>query len=575
MANTATISNGNASANYVSYRDDRTSYNRYMHRFNNSSLTASLPDSVKSFVAMIFSWIFSTDHKRVGMLYFWSMLIFFAVAVTIGVFMRLEMLSRGETVMGPQTYNTLFTLHGVIMVFLFIIPGIPAAFGNFFLPIHLGAEDVSFPILNNMSWWLYVTGAIFILASLLFGDAPIDTGWTFYVPYSIRTNTDVIFPLLGAFILGFSSILTGLNFVVTTHRMRAPGMSFFKMPLFVWSIYSTAWIQIIGTPIIGITILMVVVERTLGVGLFDPALGGDPILFQHLFWIYSHPAVYIMILPAMGVVSEIIPTFSQKTIFGYGAIAVSSLAIAFLGTLVWGHHMFTSGMSDTSRWIYSFLTFIVALPSGVKIFNWVATMYKGSIKADTPFLYVMAFIALFSIGGLTGLVLGALSTDVHLHDTYFVVAHFHYVMFGGTVFIFFAACHYWFPKIWGRMYNKKVAKGALAMMFVGFNMLYFTMFILGYLGMPRRYYDYLPEFAPMQIFATVGSWVLVTGIIIMFTNLFIAMRRGKKAPANPWGGMTLEWQIPSPPPLLNFEKMPTIKYGPYDYEHYEEVMKGE
>ncbi len=518
----------------------------------------------------IFAWILSTDHKRVGILYLISMLSFFAVGMTLGFLMRFEMLSQGRTIMEPQTYNAVFTLHGIIMIFLFIVPGIPAAFGNFFLPIHIGAEDVSFPRLNLASWWLYTIGGFFTIGSLFLSGGPIDTGWTFYVPYSLRTTTEVIFPLLGAFILGFSSILTGINFVTTVHRLRAKGMKFFRMPLFVWSLYSTAWIQVIATPVIGITILLVVIEQYFGVGLFDPAKGGDPILFQHLFWIYSHPAVYIMILPAMGVVSEIIPTFARKHIFGYKAIVFSSLSIAFVGYLVWGHHMFTSGMSDTSRWIFSFFTYIVAIPSAVKVFNWIATMYKGSIKMSAPFAFVMAFIVLFSIGGLTGLVLGSLSTDVHLHDTYFVVGHFHYVMFGGTAFIFFAAIHYWFPKMFGKMYNEKVALWAIGIMFVGFNMLYFTMFILGYLGMPRRYYDYLPQFETLHQVATVGSWVLIAGIILMAYNLLKALKSGKKAPANPWGGLTLEWTMPSPPPLTNFLEEPVVTHGPYDYELLEE-----
>lgn len=518
-------------------------------------------------------WLFTTDHKKIGILYLVSMSAFFAVAVFLGFLMRLELLLPGPTIVEAQTYNSLFTLHGIIMIFLFIVPGIPAAFGNFFLPLQLGARDVAFPKLNILSWWLYTVGGAFAIVSLFIGGGPIDTGWTFYVPYSIRTGTEVLFPLLAAFILGFSSILTGINFVTTTHRLRAPGMGFFKMPLFVWSLYSTAWIQIIATPVVGMTIIMVLIERSFQVGLFDPALGGDPILFQHLFWIYSHPAVYIMILPAMGVVSEIIPTFSQKSIFGYKAIVFSSLAIAFVGYLVWGHHMFTSGISDTSRWAFSFLTFFVAIPSGVKVFNWVATMYKGSIELRTPMLYVMTFIVLFSIGGLTGLVLGSLSTDVHLHDTYFVPGHFHYVMFGGTAFIFFAATHYWFPKMFGKMYNEARAKIALGIMFVGFNLLYFPMFLLGYNGMPRRYYDYLPEYTTLHQISTIGSWILIIGLVLMTVNLIHAIFRGKQAPENPWGGITLEWMTPSPPPHENFETIPKIKHGPYDYEFSEEIIE--
>ncbi|MEJ2596227.1 MAG: cbb3-type cytochrome c oxidase subunit I, partial [bacterium] len=402
-----------------------------------------------------------------------------------------------------------------------------------------------------------------------------DTGWTFYAPYSVRTGTNVTMTVLAAFILGFSSILTGLNFIVTIHQLRTPGMGFNDMPLFSWAIYATAWIQLLATPIIGITLLMIVAERVFGIGLFDPSIGGDPILYQHLFWIYSHPAVYIMALPAMGVVSEIIPTFAQRTIFGYKAIAYSSLAIAFVGYFVWGHHMFTSGMSGPAGFIFSILTFFVAIPTAIKVFNWVATLYKGSITLGTPMLFILAFIFNFMIGGFTGLVLGSLAADVHVHDTYFVVGHFHYVMFGGAVFAFFGALHYWYPKIWGRMYNKTTGKISFWLLFIGFNMTYFPMFILGLEGMPRRYYDYLPEFHGLNILSTFGSWILVTGLIIMIVNLVIARFKGEKAPDNPWGGITLEWQTKSPPPLHNFDKMPELpEGGPYNYPNAKSVDKG-
>ncbi len=513
----------------------------------------------------ILSWLLTTDHKRIGIMYLVSLVSFFIVGAILGILMRLEMLTPGETIMGPQTYNSIFTLHGIIMIFLFVIPGIPPVFGNFFLPIQIGAKDVAFPRLNLLSWYLYIIGGIFAILSLFMKGGPIDTGWTFYVPYSLRTGTEVSWAIFAAFILGFSSILTGLNFITTIHRLRAPGMGWFKMPLFPWSLYATGWIQILATPIIGITIILVIVERLFKIGVFDPALGGDPILYQHLFWTYSHPAVYIMILPAMGVVSEIISTFSHRTIFGYKAIAMSSLAIAFVGYFVWGHHMFSSGMSDFSRLIFSLLTFLVAIPSGVKIFNWVATMYKGSIDPKTPFIFVMAFIFIFSIGGLTGLVLGALSVDVHLTDTYFVVAHFHFVVFGGTGFIFFAALHYWFPKMFGKMYNLKVARIGVLLLTVGFLALYFPFFILGYEGMPRRYFDYLPQFQALHVFSTVGSWVMVTGLFILIYNLIKAFRKGEPATINPWGGITLEWQVPSPPPLENFDEIPVVTHDPYDY----------
>jgi len=517
----------------------------------------------------ILGWILSTDHKRIGILYLLTMLVFFSIAVILGLLMRLEMLTPGRTIVEPQTYNTFFTLHGVIMIFLFIIPGMPAVFGNFMLPLMIGAKDVFFPRLNLLSWWLFIAGGLLALVSLFLPGGPADTGWTFYVPYSIRTTSNVMPALGAAFILGFSSILTGLNFITTIHRMRAPGMTWFRMPLFTWALYSTAWIQILATPIIGITLILVALERWFGVGIFDPAMGGDPVLYQHLFWIYSHPAVYIMILPPMGVVSEIIPVFARRTIFGYKFIAYSSLAIAFVGSLVWAHHMFTVGMSTTGMFVFSLLTFLVAIPSAIKVFNWISTMYKGSIELEVPLLFVLSFIMQFSIGGLTGLMLGALAVNIHVQDTYFVVAHFHYVMFGGAGFGFFAALHYWYPKMFGKMYKKSAAILSWVLATIGFNCLYFPMFFLGYLGMPRRYYDYLPQYQSIHIIATVGSWILALGLLIMFINLLTSLRRGPVAAVNPWGGETLEWKVSSPPPLENFHDIPVITAGPYDYSKYE------
>ncbi len=519
----------------------------------------------------LLGWILSTDHKRIGILYLVGIISFFLVGMTFGFLMRLELVAPGRTIMDAQTYNSFFTLHGVIMIFLFVIPGIPAIFGNFFLPILIGAKDVAFPRLNLLSWYLYIAGGLLAVISILLPGGPIDTGWTFYIPYSVRTGTNVSLALFAAFVLGFSSILTGLNFVTTVHRLRAPGMTWFKMPLSVWSFYSTAWVQVLATPIIGITLLLVIIERAFGVGLFDPALGGDPVLFQHLFWIYSHPAVYIMILPAMGVVSEIIPVFARRTIFGYKFIAFSSVAIALFGSLVWAHHMFTAGMSNTGQFIFSLLTMVVAIPSAIKVFNWTATLYKGSIELATPLLFVLAFIFQFSIGGLTGVMQGVLSIDIMIHDTSFIVAHFHYVMFGGTGFGLFAALHYWFPKMFGKMYNERVSKVAFWHLFIGFNTLYFPMFIMGWLGMPRRYYDYLPEFQIYHLISTIGSWILVAGILIMLSNLIKALLSGKKiTEKNVWGGETLEWQIETPPIHENFIDIPVVTDTPYQYKQNED-----
>lgn len=517
-------------------------------------------------------WLFTIDHKRIGMLYLWSILGFFCVGVLLGFLLRLELIAPGATIMDQQSFNAVFTLHGVVMVFLVVIPSIPAAFGNIFMPIQIGAEDVAFPRLNIFSFWLYVIGGTIALTSLFTGGGAPDTGWTFYVPFSAVTTTNVSVAVLGVFILGFSSILTGLNFIVTIHRLRAPGLKWTRLPLFCWSLYATAWIQVLATPILGITALLILVERVLGMGIFDPAKGGDPLLYQHLFWIYSHPAVYIMIVPAMGVISDIIPVFSRKKLFGYKTIVGSSLAIAFAGSLVWAHHMFVSGMSDTAVMVFSLLTFIVAVPSAVKVFNWTATLYKGAIRPDPPLIFALGFVFLFSMGGITGLVLGSAGTDMHVHDTYFVVGHFHYVIFGGTGFGLFAAMHYWFPKITGRMYNKKIATTSAIILIIGLNGLYFPLYILGLQGMPRRYYDYLPEFTNMQVASTVGSWITVLGLIIMFWNLIKGWRSGNPAPDNPWQAATLEWSLPSPPPSYNFEEEPEITHGPYDYKACEYVQ---
>ena len=517
----------------------------------------------------LFGWIFSTDHKRIGILYLVSIMSFFLVGMAIGVLMRLEMLNPENTIVTAQTYNTFFTLHGIIMIFLVVIPAFPAVFGNFFLPLMIGAKDVFFPRLNLLSWWLFIAGGTLALVSIFLPGGAADTGWTFYVPYSIRSNTNIIPALMAAFILGFSSILTGLNFITTIHRMRAPGMTWFKIPLFTWSLYATGWVQVLATPVIGITLLLVTIERLFGVGIFDPTLGGDPVLYQHLFWMYSHPAVYIIILPAMGVVSEIIPVFARRTIFGYKFIAYSSLAIASVGSLVWAHHMFTVGMSNTGMFVFSLLTFLVAIPSAIKVFNWIATLYKGSIELEVPLLFMLAFIAQFSIGGLTGLMLGALSVNIHVTDTYFVVGHFHYVMFGGTGFALFGALHYWFPKMFGKMYKKRPAFIGWVFMTVGFNILYFPMLILGYMGMPRRYYHYLLEYETLQRIATIGSWIMVAGILVLIINLIVSLKRGDKASANPWGGRTLEWTVSSPPPAENFHEIPVVTTGPYDYSEFE------
>ncbi|MEZ4221234.1 MAG: cytochrome c oxidase subunit I [Polyangiaceae bacterium] len=520
------------------------------------------------------SWLFTLDHKRIGVMYLIGVIASFALGGFFALGVRTELFTPGRTVMDADTYNQFFTLHGAVMVFLVIIPGIPAALGNFALPIQLGAKDVAFPRLNLASFHLWMLGAVFLLLSLFISAA--DTGWTFYTPYSTTTNTAVIPATFGAFILGFSSIFTGLNFIVTLHKLRPPGMTWFKMPLFMWAIYATGIMQVLATPVLGITLLMLIVERAFGIGIFDPALGGDPVLFQHFFWFYSHPAVYIMVVPAFGVISEIIPVFSRKRIFGYSFIALSSVAIAILGFLVWGHHMFTSGQSLLVGTIFSAITMLIAIPTAIKVFNWLFTMYKGSIHLDTPMLYALAFLWVFTIGGVTGLFLATMATDVHLHDTYFVVAHFHYVMMGGAITAFFGGLHYWWPKITGRMYNERTGRIGAAIVFVGLNLTFFPQFILGTRGMPRRYYNYLPEFTELHQLSTVGAFILGAGFILTAVSLINSLRKKADAPVNPWGSATLEWTVSSPPPYYNFHHTPTVTKGPYDYEDlvYDDKSKG-
>ena len=518
------------------------------------------------------SWLLTMDHKRIGLMYLFAIMFFFTIGGCLALLIRLELLTPvGGDVLDRDTYNVFYTLHGAIMIFMFIIPSVPAAMGNLILPVMLGTKDVAFPRLNLASWYIYVIGSCIGIYSIVAGG--VDTGWTFYTPYSSTTDTAVISMTFAVFVLGFSSIFTGINFIVTVHKMRAPGITWFKMPLFIWSLYATALIQILATPVIAVTMLLLIMERTFQVGIFDPTMGGDPVLFQHFFWFYSHPAVYIMILPGMGIISEIISTFSKKKIFGYAYIAASSMAIALFGFLVWGHHMFTSE-SELAALVFSFITYLTALPSGVKIFNWLATLYKGKISFEAPMLYAINFLLLFAIGGLTGIFLGTLSVDIMLHDTYFVVAHFHYVMMGGTVIAFLGGLHYWWPKIWGRMYSEKWARVSAILIFFGFNLTFIPQFIMGSQGMPRRYWQYdglanTELFHFYHILSTAGSWMIALSFVIMLIYLMHSIKNGKVSGSNPWGALTLEWQTPSPMPAHNFLEEPKITHGPYAYDEVE------
>jgi cytochrome c oxidase subunit 1 len=512
----------------------------------------------------IASWLLTKDHKRIGILYLISVTIFFMIGGLFAAGIRTELLTPEGDFLTADLYNKLFTLHGVVMIFFFLIPSIPATLGNFLIPIQIGAKDLAFPRVNLLSWYIYVIGALFTLAAVFAGG--VDTGWTFYTPYSsIASNTNVTLAALGVFITGFSSILTGFNFIVTIHRMRAPGMTWFRLPLFIWAHYATSLVMILGTPVVAITILLVFAERALGFAIFDPRMGGDPVLFQHLFWFYSHPAVYIMILPGMGVISELVAAVSRKQIFGYSFVAYSSLAIAIIGFLVWGHHMFVSSQSIYAGLVFSIITMIVAVPSAVKTFNWTATMYKGSVTWESPTYWVIGFMGLFLIGGLTGLFLGTMGLDVHLHDTYFVVAHFHYIMVGGAIMAFLGGIHFYWPKMTGRLYPETLGKVSAILVFVGFNLTFFPQFVLGYLGMPRRYYAYPEEFQILNVLSTAGAGVLGLGYALIVFYLVASLFKPRNAPANPWGATGLEWQIQSPPITLNFDVDPIVTEDAYNY----------
>ena len=512
------------------------------------------------------SWLLTKDHKRIAIMYLISISVMFFLGGLFAVGIRLELATPQGDFVTADTYNKFFTMHGVIMVFFFLLPSIPAVLGNFLIPPMIGAKDLAFPRINLLSLYIYWIGGVFTVYAMIAGG--VDTGWTFYTPYSATgSNTNVIPTAVGIFIAGFSSILTGLNFIVTIHRMRAPGMTWFRLPLFVWAHYATSLVQVLGTPVIAITIVMLGVERALGFGIFDPARGGDPVLFQHLFWFYSHPAVYIMILPALGVQSELISTFSKKTIFGYSFVAFSSLAIAVFGFIVWAHHMFVAGISTYAAMVFSFLSFSVAIPSAVKVFNWTATLYKGAISFETPMLYAYGFMGLFAIGGLTGLFLATLGLDIHLHDTYFVVAHFHYIMVGGAIMGYMGGLHFWWPKMTGRMYSEFFSRIAAILIFVGFNLTFLPQFVVGYLGMPRRYHSYPDEMQVLNVMSSAGASVLGLGYLLPVIYLIYSLKKGAVAGPNPWGASGLEWQTQSPPLTENFLEVPIVDREPYEYEH--------
>lgn len=518
------------------------------------------------------SWLLTTDHKRIALLYLATVTLFFFIGGAAATLVRVELFTPEGDLVSADNYNRLFTLHGVVMVWFFLIPLIPTTLGNFLLPLMIGARDVAFPRLNLLSWYLNISGGALALIAIIVGG--VDTGWTFYTPFStFYSNGWVSIAAAGVFVAGFSTIATSVNFLVTIHTLRTPGMTWFRLPLFVWSLYAVSLIMLLATPVLAMTLLLIIAERVFGLPVFDPNRGGDQLLFQHLFWFYSHPAVYIMILPGMGVVSELITCFARRRIFGYSFMVYALVGIAVIGFFVWGHHMFVAGQSAYASIVFSLLSFIIAVPSAIKVFNWTATLYGGQIRFPAPMLYALGFIGLFTIGGLTGIFVASIPVDIHVHDTYFIVAHFHYIMVGGMVTAFFGGLHFWWPKATGRLYNERWGQITAMLMFLGFNFTFFPQFILGYLGMPRRYHAYLPEFQVWHVLSSAGAVILAAAYILPLGYLGWSLFHGERAGPNPWDALGLEWETSSPPPEYNFTSPPRVTPVPYDYHPEDEAPR--
>jgi cytochrome c oxidase subunit 1 len=521
------------------------------------------------FGATLKEWIFTTDHKKIGVMYGITSIIFFLIAGLSAVGIRLELFQPGLQYVDEDRYNQLLTLHGVLMVFWWAI-GIWGSFGNFLLPLMIGARDVAFPRLNALSYWLFFAASVLALLTLLPGSQ-IRMMWTGYPPFSLNENAGpVAFYVLIVHILGAASLASAVNLVVTNLSMRAPGITFKKMNLFLHSFLAMNVIQILGVPALAGAVTMLLLDKYFNTAFFDPTRGGDPILYQNLFWFYSHPAVYVMILPAFGLISEMICTFSRREIFGRTSMIFAIWGIAILGFMVWVHHMFTSGIPEWVRILFSYTTVLIGVPTGIKIFNWIGTLYKGSIRFTTPMLYTLSAIFMFLIGGLTGIPLALPAFDIGVHDSHFVVAHFHYVLGMALTLAVIGGFHYWFPKLTGKMYSEFWGKVGLVLIMIGSNIFYFLQFIVGLEGMPRRYADYpaIESWVVLHQWQTIGTFILVIGVGIALLNLILSAKFGKKASDNPWESPSLEWLIPSPPPPHNFDKIPHMPedWDPYNYE---------